>query len=496
MAKTRFNIKVWLKQLKFFDWTVFGCILLLSIIIGILLIRGEQVPLKVSYFSWAGKKVGVENKTFQLTFNRAVDHESVTKNLTIEPPLPGQIAWQGKTLTYTVNDPPIYGTNYQIKLENVRRSYDQETLDSFVSLFSTRDRVLAYIGIEGEEKGRLILYNITNINQPKKTILTPRDLVVTDFQIYPNSDRILFSAFEPNFHNQGITQQELYTVTTGFNNSPKTTPTQRAGKLQRILKANGYHNLKFALSKNGQTLIVWRVNLENQADSSLWIIPENEPPRSLGIPGADFAISPDGKRLAVVQQSGIRLVPLSANVGSSEILANYEKILGFSQDGQKILLVKDNIDYTRSLMLIDQEDNPKELLRTPYPIVDCQFEPREKQNLYCLKIDLIQAENGQYREEPFLSVVDVKSATDLPLLALPNYQDVELSMSPDGVALLFDQVVTTLPQSEYDLLTSEKQAIADGQLWLLPLPELDNLKKTIKIQPQELISGFKPQWLP
>ncbi|MEM8778339.1 MAG: Ig-like domain-containing protein [Cyanobacteria bacterium P01_G01_bin.49] len=496
MKKIKTNIKELFIRLKLFDWIVIGCIICLSIVLGTMLFRGEQVPLKVSNFSWADKKVGVENKTFNLTFNRPVEQESVAKNLTIDPPLPGRIAWQGRSLTYTLNDPPIYGTNYQIQLADVRRSYDQEILKPFVSLFSTRDRVLAYIGIEKEEKGRLILYNITDINKPQKTILTPRDLVVTNFKIYPNSDQILFSAFEPRVHGKGITQQELYTVTTGFNISPVTTVTRRAGKLKRILAANGYYNNRFSLSENGKTIIVWRINLENKADSSLWIIPDQESPRSLGIPGANFVISPNGKRLAVAQQGGIRLVPLSADAGSSKILPNYEKILGFSQNGKELLLVRDNIDYTRSLMLIHRQGKAKELLRTPYPIIDCEFEPRDENNLYCLKIDLVQGENEQYREEPFLSVVDLKTETDLPLLALPNYRDVSLSMSPDGVALLFDQVVTTIPQSEYDLLTSEKQAIADGQLWLLPLPELTNLKKSLKIQPQELISGFKPQWLP
>ncbi|MEA5510633.1 Ig-like domain-containing protein [Crocosphaera sp. UHCC 0190] len=490
------NKKAWHQKLKQFDWIVLGCIIVLSLLLGSLLVRGEQVPLQVSYFSWEGKKVGVQDRTFNLKFNRPVNQDSVEKNLTIDPPLPGRITWQGKTLIYTLNDPPIYGTNYQIKLQNAQRSYDENTIEPFVSLFTTRDRVLAYIGIEKEERGRLILYNITDINQPKKTILTPRDLVVTNFKIYPNSEQIIFSAFEPSLRTQGITKQELYAVTTGFNISPSINPSQRAGRLKRILDANDYQNLSFDLSKNGKTIIVWRINNKNQADSSLWIIPEEEKPRSLGIPGSNFVISPDGKRLAVAQQGGIRIVPLGSDAGSSQILSNYEKTLGFSQNGEKLLLVKDNVDYTRSLVLINKDGEKQELLRTPYPIIDCEFEPREKQNIYCLKTDLIQGENGQYHEEPFLSVVNLKTKTDLPLLALPNYRDVVLSMSPDGVALLFDQVVTTVPQSEYDLLTSEKQAIADGQLWLLPLPELEGAKKSIKIQPQELTTGFKPQWLP
>ncbi|MDJ0661343.1 MAG: Ig-like domain-containing protein [Crocosphaera sp.] len=496
IPKKKIKIKDLLTKIQQFDWIVISCILFLTIGILTVLVIGDQVPFKVKYFSWEGKKIGVKDKAFTLSFNRPVNTNSVEKNLMIEPPLPGKITWQGRTLIYTLNDPPIYGTNYQIKLENIQPSYNNETLESFVSLFSTRDRVFAYIGIEGEEKGRLILYNITNLNQPQKTILTPRDLIITNFKIYPDSEKILFSAFEPNIRGKGLAKQELYTVTTGFNIDPSQVSSQRAGKLKRILDANEYQNISFALSNNGKVIIVERVNQSNTNDSSLWIITEDNQPISLGIPGTEFLISPDGKRLAVSQQGGVRIVSLGADGGTSRLLQNYEKPLNFSDNGEKLLLIKDNIDYTRSLILVDQDGESKELFRTSYPILDCQFEPREQKELYCLKTDIIQGENGQYREEPFLSVVNIEKGTDLPLLALPNYRNVVLSMSPDGVALLFDQVVTTVPQSSSDLLTSNKDAIADGQVWLLPLPDLKEANQSLKIQPQELVFGFQPQWLP
>lgn len=494
--KKTINIKELFKKSNRFDWIVFSCMLSLTIGILTLLIIGDQVPFKVTNFSWEGKKIGVKDKTFSLSFNRSVDTNSVEKNLMIEPPLPGKIAWQGRTLIYTLDDPPIYGTNYQITLDKVQPSYKEEEIQSFVSLFSTRDRVFAYIGVEGEEKGRLILYNITDLNKQQKTILTPGDLIVTDFKIYPDSEKIIFSAFEPSIRGQGLAKQELYTVTTGFNVDPSKTPSQRAGKLKRILDANEYQNISFDLSRNGEVIIVERVNHRNSDDNSLWIITEDNQPISLGIPGSNFVISPDGQRLAVAQQGGIRMVSLGSEGGTSRIFQNYRKPLSFSENGENLLLIKDNIDSTRSLVMINQDGKNQELFRTPYPIVDCQFEPRDQKDLYCLKTDVIQGENGQYREEPFLSVMNLEKETDLPLLALPNYRDVALSMSPDGVALLFDQVVTTVPQSPSDLLTTEQKAIADGQVWLLPLPDLKEANQSVNIQPQELIFGFKPQWLP
>ncbi|ACK64696.1 conserved hypothetical protein [Rippkaea orientalis PCC 8801] len=483
-------------KLQRFDLMAIGFIVALSLALGAMLVKGEQVPLQVSYFSWEGKKIGLQDKIFTLTFNRPVDANSVTENLEIEPPLPGKISWKGRQLIYTLDDLPIYGTNYQIKLENAKRIYDQQQIKPFVSLFTTRDRNFAYIGVNGEEKGRLIVYNITDINQPKKTILTPRDLVVTDFKIYPNSDKILFSAYEPTYDNQAVTKQQLYTVTTGFQVTPNNVQTQRAGRLEPILDAKDYENLSFDLSNNGKNIVIWRTNWKNPADSGLWVIPDGEKTRSLGIPGGEFVISPDGKQVAISQRGGVGIVPLTPDAGTLEFLSGYEKSLGFSQDGKYILLVKDNQDYTRSLVLLNRKDKTtKDLFRTLYPIIDCEFEPREKKSLYCLKTDLIEEAEGQYREEPFLSVITIDKTSDIPLLALPNYRDVQLSMSPDGVALLFDQVVTNPPQSNNDLMTPEKQAISDGQVWLLPLPEFKD-NQSIEIKPQELEPGFKPQWLP
>ena len=485
-----------LKKLILFDWIALGCIFILSLALGVVLVRGEQTPLRVSYFSWNGKKIGLQDKAFRITFNRFVDKDSVEKYLSIEPPLPGKISWQGRQLIYTLDAPPIYGTNYQIKLQNAHRIYDQEPIEPFVSLFSTRDRTFAYIGVTAEERGRLILCNITDANQPKKTILTPLDLMVTNFRIYPNSNKILFSAYEPNLSAKTLANQQLYTVTTGLQVSSHNVEVPRAGRLKRILDTKEYQNLSFDLSRNGQSIVIWRINRKNPADSGLWTVYDEQEPRPLGVPGGDFVISPDGKRVVISQRGGVGIVPLTSDGGTSEFLTGYEKSLGFSADGKQMLLGMDNKDYTRSLIIINQNKEKQELFRTLYPIIDCEFEPREEKLLYCLKTDLVEDKTGKYREEPFLSVIDVEKTADFPLLALPNYRDVQLSMSPDGVALLFDQVATTVPKSANDLITSEQQAIADGQVWLLPLPELKGSDKTLTIKPEELEIGFKPQWLP
>ena len=426
-----------------------------------------------------------------LSFNRPVDHDLVERNLAIKPPLPGKTSWSEGKLFYTLTERPIYGINYQIQLQGAKKADgDRALIEPFSSLFSTRDRAFAYIGITPQERGRLVLFNIT---QQKKTLLTPPDLTVTDYAIYPQGDKIIFSAYEVAAGSEGKAKQQLYTVTTGLNVQHGGTG-ERAGKLQTLLGAKDYENQQFELSKNGETLIIERQNPRNPADAGLWALIAGQQPRPLGIPGGEFVVAPDGKSVALSQQGGIAIIPLASEAGGPKFLPGYEKSLGFSPDGSQQLAVKNNGD-SRSLVLLAADGTAKELFKTLNPIVSCEFEPRHQKLIYCLKTDWVADKKGQYQEEPYLSAIDLNTGKDMPLLALPNYRDVQLSMSPDGVALLFDQVVATVANNRQALIVGDK-AIADGRLWLFTLPELQVGKPSSEILPEQLNPGFKPQWLP
>ena len=481
------------KRLSHFDRLILGTITLLTCLIAFVLWRGDQSVLRVTQFSWEAKKIGVEDRQFSLTFNRPVERQSVEQNLVIEPPLPGKASWAGHKLFYTLTELPIYGINYQIKLQGAKKTDgDRALLEPFTSLFSTRDRAFAYIGINPQERGRLVLFNIT---QQQKTFLTPPDLAVTDYATYPQGDKILFSAYEVAAGSRGKARQQLYTVATGFN-VQNGGASERVGKLQTLLGAKDYENQQFDLSENGETLIVQRQNPRNPADAGLWALVAGQQPRPLGVPGGEFAVAPDGKSVALSQPGGIAIIPLTPEAGGPKFLPGYEKSLGFSPDGSQQLAVKNNGDYTRSLVLLAADGTAKELFKTFNPIVSCQFEPRHQKLIYCLKTDLVTDEKGQSQEEPYLSAIDLNTGRDMPLLVLPNYRDVQLSMSPDGVALLFDQVVATVVNNPPPALIVGGKAIADGRLWLFTLPELELGKPSSEILPEELNSGFKPQWLP
>jgi hypothetical protein len=182
-----------------------------------------------------------------------------------------------------------------------------------------------------------------------------------------------------------------------------------------------------------------------------------------------------------------------------DFLPKFGVLLNFSKEGSAAAMVKFNTDYTRSLYLVTNQGTQKELLRTTGSIQSCEFAPK-RDTLYCLLTQLIKGE--QYQEEPFFAAIDLKPDPNSkqspvrPLVVLPNQREIQMSLSPDGLALLFDQIGTR-PSSATDTLRSgDGQAIATGFLWMLPLVDTTSSASTTQLKPEQLLPGFHPRWLP
>ena len=471
--------------------------LVLSLLIAILLGGGDRTRPYVREFSWQNKQVGVADTFFVLTFSRPMDHVSVEANLHIEPPLLGKGSWAGRRLVYTLTNPAPYGATYKVELQKARQSMGKagNPMQPFVGEFRTRDRTFAYLGVEGDEKGRLILYNLTH---HQKTLLTPKNWVVTDFKPYPAGDRILFAASDWSNYGPGLFEQQLYTVTTGLSGMSANQPnsTQKAGSIKPILDNLDYQNMKFDLSPDGQVIVDFRVNRRHIEDSGLWVLRPNLPWQLLlKQPGGDFLITPDSAAIANTQGEGVAILPLTPQAKPLDFLPNFDKILNFSSDGVRAAMVKLNSDYTQSLFLVTNQGLQKELLKSSGEWLNCQFDASAK-NLYCLMTQLVQGKESSQQ----LSVmgIDLKTFKVEPLLVLSNQSEMEMSLSPDGLGLLLDRVVKkdTLPSPE-DLTTDVGSAIATSRLFLLSLTNRTSASSTSPVPSQEIpLRGFHPYWLP
>ncbi len=487
-------------QLQPIDKLAITLIVSLTLVIGGLIWLGNscgnqcllQTGPRVKEFSWENREIGAEDQAFIITFDRPMDHASVEKNLVIDPPLPGKFSWAGRRLAYTLTSPIPYGEKYHLQIEGAREQFPSgnrlgQTLAIFEREFKSRDRAFAYIGTNGEEQGRLIFYNLT---EEKKTLLTPADLTVMAFEFYPDGKKILFSAVAKNQGVQGIRELQLYQVDSS----------QSPAKIELVLDNKDYQNNHFDLAKDGETIVVQRIERRNPINFDLWAVKSGEKPQQLNIQGGEFLIAPDSKTLAVTQGEGIALLPLKSETKPLDFLPKFGRILNFSADGTAAAMVNFNTDnakmrYIRSLFYVNNQGLQKRLLNLQGSIIDCQFNATGS-DLYCLLTELV-TNSQEYKEKPYFAKIDVKTGQVTPLLELADYRDIHISLSPDSLAIIFDQLRTSYDTNPTNPLTTDSgETIISGRLWMLIPPLQDGVKASKSDLIELPLAGIRPQWMP
>lgn len=502
----------------------------LSLVIGVLIFSGDQATARVRDFSWQDRRVGAEDRAFLLTFSRPMDPASVEENLTIVPEIAGKFSWAGRRMAYTLEAPLPYGESFSVTLGQASDRFSAEAarsaqFEAFQGRFETRKQAFLYIGNAGEEKDRLVL---ADLDAQERTILTPANLMVLDFEPYPLGDRVLFSASDIT-DPQGLLNQDIYTVSTGLTPAPPqdfTTDssgpfwsrllpqsTAQPGELKQLLGHQKYQNLKFDLSPDGRTIVVQRVSQQDPADFGPWVLTQNKSPYSLETePSGDFLIAPDSRSLVVLQGEGTAIIDLENPQSKGprqplDFLPDYGRVFDITGDGTAAAMVNFNQDdpekrFTESLFLVTNQGTEEELLRVTGAIIDAQFDPTHR-FLYVLASDLIMdgsvkgdTDGEPYIEQPMLVAIDLDSRSSSKLLLLPQQQRIHMDLSPDGMALLLDLDSDSLGTAELSPLEESN----DQPIWLIPLFEepqqrLSTMPEVLSTNPFPF-QGIQATWLP
>lgn len=471
------------------DRVAIATIVLLSLLIGGIIWSGNHTFPKVREFSWQDQQIGVEDTAFILTFNRAMDWQSVTDNLKIQPPLPGKFSWSGRRLAYTLNQPVPYGQSFQVTLDQATaatRGSSEESvkMQPFTGQFRSRDRALMYLGIDGEENGRLVLHNLT---QNTHQILTPATLTVLDFKADLKRDRILFTAIDRSNANQDLFEQKLYTV--------PLSPTEAQPSYQLLLENQDYQLLDFDITPNGEVLVVQQFSRRENEPVSLWEIKDSAPPRRLQH-NADgqFLITPDGQTLVISQNQGVAMVPLYGDAKSKPVdfWPKFDQILSFARDGSAALMAQNNPDSTRSLYLLSNQGQEQELLKVGGYLLDAEINP-STQTVYCLYTTFNRSQTASF--DLHINAIALDTGKKQRLITIPKQSSGTLSLAPDGSALLYEEVTVTDKPSQSVVRDAVGQTVSDSQVWLYPLQETNTVSSKKK-KPQKLLSGIQPLWLP
>ncbi|MGB7413223.1 MAG: hypothetical protein WA902_03360, partial [Thermosynechococcaceae cyanobacterium] len=273
---------------------------------------------------------------------------------------------------------------------------------------------------------------------------------------------------------------QLYTVTTGLQvDAPDlpSTPASKPGQTELVLDNEKYQILKFELSQSGERIVVQRSRRNGKAlgNVELWQLTNGSLKQLEGVTGGDFLIAPDSNTLVIAQGEGIALLPLDKQQTNKPLgfLPKFGVVLSFAPDGTAATMLKFNPDYSRSLFLVTNQGVQKELLNTEGSILSTAFGPQKK-TLYGLLTEIQPGKDDI--ENPYLAKIDLASGRLTKLLNLSPQDQTNISLAPDGSALLFDQVSTTGVQES-------------STLKLLALNSSNNV-------PELLAAGSNPRWLP
>ncbi len=465
----------------------------LLLVILLLLWSGDRTLPQVREFNWQNRTIGGEDTAFTLTFNRSIDRSTVEKQLQIQPPLLGKISWAGSRMAYTLAQPAPYGNQYKVSLTGAREALSKtqgKEIVPFQSQFRTPDRMFAYISSGAADRGRIVIYNFKTRTQ---IALTPPNLVVTDFKVDKYSQKIIFTAADKQTlqnRQPAIASQQVYSVSTGVIPRDPNVQFIPPAQVELILDSREYQNVKFDLAPDGTKVVVQRVSRTKPGDFALWVVAldKSVPPAKLKQSG-DFVITPDSSEVAAAVGQGVSIFPLVPNQGSNlDFLPKFGSVLSFAQDGSAAAMVEYNSDFTKSLFVVNNQGIDQQIFKTNGSIWDARFSP-SKDLIYCLATEL-KTKGDSSQEEPYLTAIDLKTQKIVMMILLPIQQGIQMSLSPDGLAVMFDQVDGG--ESTNQILQGE----SSGILWLLPIPpnirELTTPIKAVRLP----LSGWHPRWLP
>jgi Tol biopolymer transport system component len=317
-----------------FDWIVLGVLLTLGAATGLVLLRGDQVGVRVQDLVPAPDSVSVSTRTeIRLSFDEPMDKNSVERRFQIVPEVEGELTWRGEALIWRPHGSLAAETRYAVTLATGAQSTQGRQLKQTLTwVFHTgRPRVL-YMSID----------HVSQLSEVEPSSLKSRQLTrfedgssVWDYAVSPDGNQIVLGRVRSD-----SSAVDLWLM--GANE----------GDARLLLACEKSQCSAAAWSPDGRRLAYERreLNVELGAvgmgpgPSRVWLLdlssgqtrPLFQDSQMLGYAAR---WSPDGSRLGYFDpQGGVRVVNLDQD--SSQLIPNQLGEMGvWSPDSQALVLV-------------------------------------------------------------------------------------------------------------------------------------------------------------
>jgi TolB protein len=174
-----------------FDRIVWSVLLLLGGMIGLVLLRGDQVGLRVSGLTPAPNSTGVSTRTeIRLSFDETMDQINVEHRFGVTPPLSGTLSWRGKTLVWRPRAALTAGARYTVTLASGARSDQGRRLkDDLTWTFRTGQPRVVFMSTGDDaqlyavETNGLVVHQLTHLQDGSSP---------WDYAVSPDGSQIVF----------------------------------------------------------------------------------------------------------------------------------------------------------------------------------------------------------------------------------------------------------------------------------------------------------------
>lgn len=185
---------------------------LLVVVIGGILVIGDNVGVRVERFSPAGQ--GSQSSLITMNFSEDMDRSSVENRFTVEPQVEGEFTWSGPRMIFRPTTRLVSGTTYRVHLDSGSKSLNgREALKDFSFSFDVRGARIAYalLGDEG--------HNDVWISDPSDPEgaerLTFSQYGVSDFTVSPDGGKLAYIEVASNDNSDTSTSLKMLDIETG-----------------------------------------------------------------------------------------------------------------------------------------------------------------------------------------------------------------------------------------------------------------------------------------
>ncbi len=220
-------------------------LVLLAMACVVLIVVGLNAPPRVLGYQLLLPSQGSTLTQIVITFNRPMDRHSVEGGFEITPQVSGKYSWSGRSFVFTPDETLQYDQHFEVKLSANAVDEDGRHLSEDMRyVFNTPQLQFVYVGVDGDEAGRLVL---SDFDGKERDILTPEGLHIDKFAVTNDRHEIYCLGYTEIVATNH--RDELYT----FNLQTK--------EFHQLTDDANFLNKDFFLDPTGKHLLLSRVQV-------------------------------------------------------------------------------------------------------------------------------------------------------------------------------------------------------------------------------------------